>query len=259
MRAALPMYWRPETARAYRRFWTLIAQRVPELSPPCALSEPDDLMQFWQSDDMVLSQTCGFPYRTHLQKSVTLVATPDFALPNTKPGFYYSVIIARKERMLEQSCESWHGLRLAINEPGSQSGWAAIEPLLHRHQLRFSEIRVTGAHRLSARAVYDGTADIAAIDSITWRDMLRYDPWTCALGEVASTEPSPGLPYITALPKAAPILRMALPRALAALEADARATLGLRGFIELSHNDYLVMAQPKPPEFYCEERIEYAN
>ena len=79
----------------------------------------------------------------------------------------------------------------AYNEPLSQSGWAAPQNHAAAHGFTFTNTIQTGGHVLSARAVAEGKADIAALDALTWALIQRHDPFATTLREIARTEPTP--------------------------------------------------------------------
>ncbi len=199
MTASLAMYDWPETAAANDAFWALIHGRLRDrgIEAPTRLHRTSDLWSVWQDPDLVLAQTCGMPYRTKLRDRVALVGTPDYALPGAPPGYYYSQIIARKSD--ERPLEAFHDSVLAYNDDVSQSGWAAVQNHAAGLGFAFTNLLRTGAHRDSAEAVAEGRADLAAIDAVTWRLIERYRPQLAArLRVVAQSDPTPGLPLITA-------------------------------------------------------------
>ena len=57
----------------------------------------------------------------------------------------------------------------------------------------------SGGHQASALAVAEGRADFAALDALTWIMLQRYDSFAADLVEVDRTDPTPALPYITAM------------------------------------------------------------
>lgn len=250
MHASLPMYDRPEMRAETDRFWTLTrdALRDRGIAAPDALtrdfSSPWDL---WLSPDLLLSQTCGLPLRARLHDKVGLVATPDFALPGCAPGFYNSVLITRADHA-ETPVETLLRGRIAINEGLSQSGWGA----LCRYASDLGHVPakpiLSGGHALSARAVLDGRADLAAIDAQTWRLLLRHEPDLRALVERDRTAPTPALPLITAQGRDPEPLIAALTEALAALPDDDRETLGLAGFARIPLADYMALPIPPNPD-----------
>lgn len=241
--AALPMYDRPEIRDATDRFWALVRDglRGRGLAAQDRLWRgADPLMQVWLSPDLLLAQSCGLPYRTRLHGAVTLVATPDYALPGCPPGYYRSVIVAHGPL-----ARDWRGLRLAVNEPGSQSGWAALAN--EWPDAIPARIVLTGSHAASLTAVATGRADLAALDAQTWRLLQRHAPEAAMVSVIAETTPTPGLPYITRAGQDPAPLRAALAEAIAALAADDRAALGLAGLVTIPEAAYLAVPVPPPP------------
>ena len=242
MIASLPMYDRPETAAAHDAYWRAIRARLGR--GPEALDRSGDPWAAWQSPDLLLSQTCGLPFRSRLHGRVALVGTPDFGLDGCPPGYYRSIFVARADA--PGALADFSGRPFACNEALSQSGWAA--PAIHfaAAGLEFGPLVWTGVHAASARAVAEGRADLAAIDAMTWRLIRRHDPFAAQLREVATTLPTPGLPYICALDGPVEELRTAISGAIRDLPAEHRAALGLQGLVTIPEAAYL--AVPMPPE-----------
>lgn len=243
MIAALPMYAFPHTAAAEARLWASIRDRLraagidaPEvLAPP-----PDDLMSHWTDPALLLSQTCGRPYKAHLHGRVRLVGTPDHGVEGCPPGHYRSLVIARADDT-RADLTAFAGARFALNDPGSQSGWAALAAeapeVLQGPRLR------TGSHRASVHAVREGRADFAAIDAVTYRHLAAEDR-TEGLSVVHVTAPRPGLPLITGAAQDPDVLFSATADAIAALDPADKARLGLRGLIRIPAEDYLALPDP---------------
>jgi len=239
MIAALPMYDRPELRTATDALWSALrdALRVRGFDAPDALTRDRDLWEIWQDPDLLLAQTCGLPFRARLHGQVRIVATPDYGLPGCPPGHYCSVILARSADLPESP-------RVALNDPVSQSGWAALHGWATSRQLSLGPVTLTGSHAASARAVAAGEADLAAVDAQTWRQLLRFDALDPDL-EIARTPPTPGLPLITAAAHDPAMLRGAVVSALDALPAATREALDLRGIVNIDAHIY--RAVPIPP------------
>ncbi|MCV6592189.1 MAG: PhnD/SsuA/transferrin family substrate-binding protein [Silicimonas sp.] len=239
MIASLPMYDRPETMGANDRLWSLIRANLPEDIPaPEHLTRSADPMSDWTAANLLFSQTCSLPYRARLRDHLQIVGTPVHDL-DAPPGSYYSVLVARADDPREAP-EAFAGARLAVNDPLSQSGWAAI----HSLGVPFGISTITGAHGASAEAVAGNRADLAAIDAVTWTLLTRHGPRTGALRVIARTPPSPALPYVTATGEAER-LGDALSTAISQLSDDDRKALCLKGLTHLSRDVYL--DQPIPP------------
>jgi ABC-type phosphate/phosphonate transport system substrate-binding protein len=195
---------------------------------------------------LLLGQACGMPYRTRLHGKVTLVGTPDYALPGCPAGYYNSVFITRKGDAAE--VEAYRDRTLAFNGQDSQSGWAAPQNHAATFGFRFAHTFHTGAHRDSARAVADGRADIAGIDAVTWRILGRELPDVAApLTVIAHTAPTPGLPLITARGRDPEPLARAAEAAIAGLDILHRRATGLAGFAAIPATAYLSVPTPPPP------------
>lgn len=244
MIASLPMYDRPETAAANDRLWQGVRDRLGE--GPMHLTRGGDPWADWQSPDLILSQTCGLPYRARLHGQVALVASPVYDLPDCPAGHYCSVFVARADDPRSTPRE-FAGAVLAYNEALSQSGWAAPQAFAAAQGFAFGPGLRTGAHRLSGQAVASGRADIAALDALSWLLMARHDAIARDLRVIGRTGSIPGLPYITAAGRDPAPIRAALSGALAALSPDDRATLGLQGVTYLAPEHYLALPVPPPP------------
>lgn len=244
MISCLSMYDRAETAQANNRFWSAI--RTALGYGPASLTRDRDLWQVWQSPDLLLAQTCGFPYRAHLHEQVTLVATPDYGLPGCAPGHYNSVLVAHKSRSGAR-LEAFDNAHLAYNEPLSQSGWAAPVAHFADNGLRLGTRTQSGAHVASARLVAQGKADIAAVDALSWELICRYDPFAAELTEITRTAPTPALPFITAFARDPAPLQDAIAKAIHALSDADRAILNLHDLVSIPKEAYLAIPTPAAP------------
>lgn len=249
MIASLGMYELSGMAGANDRLWALIRDglRAQGIAAPDGLTRGEGAYwDAWQSPDLVLSQTCGFPFRARLHDKVTLIGTPDYGLPGCPPGHYCSVFVARKDDP-RVTLDQFDGTALAYNEPLSQSGWAAPQNHAAAHGLHFPAGVQTGGHRLSAATVASGQADLAALDALTWALLCERGGDTLALKEVTRTAPTPGLPLIAAKGADAAATFEAVASAITALPPEDRETLHLRGLIRIAPEAYLAVPTPAPP------------
>jgi ABC-type phosphate/phosphonate transport system substrate-binding protein len=246
--AALPMYDRPETAAANDRLWQAIGDRLRAqgLAAPVGLTRDRPPMAVWTDPALVLAQTCGLPFRRDLRDRVDYVATPVYDLPDCPAGFYRSVLVARVPAA-GGALHRWRRARLAVNEAGSQSGYAAPQMLAALHGFRFDDLVFTGSHRNAARAVAEGRADLAALDAVSWAMMRRWDGFAGHLSEVARTPPTPGLPLVTARGGSVAALAAGVAAAIDALAPDDRQTLLLRGLVQLDPAAYDRVPRPPGP------------
>ena len=249
MIASLGMYDFGPTEGANDRLWALIRTglRGRGLEAPEALTRGEHAYwDAWQSPDLILSQTCGYPFRARLHGQVTYVGTPDYGVEGCAPGYYRSVFVARADDPRETLAD-FDGARFAFNEALSQSGWAAPQTHAARMGLRLPPAVQTGGHRLSAKAVAEGRADIASLDAVTHALMQAGEP-NATLKVIALTDPTPGLPFITAAGRDPAPVFDAVSEAISALSAADRDILRLQGFVRLPVPDYLAVPNPLPPE-----------
>ena len=243
--ASLPMYDRPEVQGANDRLWQSIRTRLGE--GPETLTRSGDLWDHWARPDLILSQTCGYPYRARLHGKVTLVGTPDYGLEGCPPGHYCSVIVVRADDPRDDPA-AFTEARFAYNEPLSQSGWAAPQNYARSRGFAFGNLLQTGGHYFSAQAVAEGRADIASLDALSWAMMQRYDSFAASLKVIARTPPTPVLPYITAPDRAPEPIFDAIAGAITDLSDKDREALSLHGIVSIPAVDYLAVPNPPPPE-----------
>jgi len=249
MIAALPMYDFDDLQSANDALWNRIRDglRAVGVPAPDQLTRGLDPWDIWQSPELVLAQTCGYPFRARLHPNVTLVGTPDYGVKGCKPGHYRSLFIARKDDP-RADLAAFDGTALAYNEALSQSGWAAAQTHAAALGLRFAGGLQTGAHRDTTRAVAAGHADLGAVDAVTWRHLQRVESCVAGLRVIAQTAPTPGLPLITARGNPAGVIFDVVAQAIAGLPEGARLILGLRGLAAISAKAYLAVPNPPPPD-----------
>jgi ABC-type phosphate/phosphonate transport system substrate-binding protein len=215
---------------------------------PERLDEAIPYDEAWTHQDLLLSQTCGYPYAKRLRGKARLVATPVYGHLGCDGPLMRSFLIVPRSSAVE-SIGDLRGKIAAINTPDSNSGMnllrATIAPFARGGRF-FSEVIETGSHGGSIAAVAAGRADVAAIDCVTFGNIRRFDAERLRdIRILAETASGPGLSFITSTKTTTEelaLLREALAAAVAAplLEAT-RDVLSLRGFAELSDADYDVL------------------
>lgn len=249
MTAMLGMYDMPALQPANDRFWASIRAHLGD--GPVNLTRDRDFWEIWRDPDLVFAQTCGMPYRTRLHGTVQLVGTPDYGLPGCPPGHYSSVFVARADDPRELA-DLADGV-FAYNDGFSQSGWAA--PVTHLDDLGLVPKRLlkSGGHGLSARAIADKRADYAALDALTWQLLVEHTDLGDVLRPVATTVPTPALPYITAQRRDARAIFSAVSDAINGLSESDRSALHLHGLIYIPPERYLSVPNPPAPEAFVLE------
>ena len=246
MIASLMMYARPELRGSHDRFWAVIRQNLKkfEIVSPLNLSQDADEFYVWKHPELVLSQTCGMPYRLWLHDQVNLVGTPDYGVLGCPAGYYRSAIVVRRDDPREHISQ-FSEATLAYNQTFSQSGFAAIYQHVKQDEFWFEKRLHTEQHIQSARAVCDGRADIASLDAVTWRLLQQYEGFAEGLRVLDWTEPTPGLPLITAKGRNSDHVFDAVSSAIQMLDPDDRVKLGLKGMAKIHKDKYLTI--PNPP------------
>jgi ABC-type phosphate/phosphonate transport system substrate-binding protein len=246
--ASLPMYDLPEIQAATNAWWNGLAralQREELKDVPDHLSRGGDYRALWTSPDLLLSQTCGYPFVTELRDKVSLVATPCYSAPACNGPNYCSIIITQEDSPARHLSDL-RDARCAVNSRHSHSGYnclrSAIAPLA-RGERFFREVKMSGSHPASVSMIIKGEADVAAIDCVTHALMSRHSPEVLARTRILALTPHmPGLPYITR-GNADTVLLQRLRSGLEAAchdpsLAECRETLMIRTFSFLSPADY---------------------
>lgn len=202
--ASLAMYVQPpELADATQQLWRFIQGRLTDIGMVDIPGELDRNIAHdaaWLHPDLLLSQTCGYPYVTSLRGRVRLVATPIYNHAGCEGPLQCSFIIVRRDQMAVELSDM-RNCRAAINDDASNSGMnvlrAAIAPLAIDGHF-FSDVIKTGGHLQSIEAVATSQADVAAIDCVTFGNIRRFNSTRLSNVRIlAQTAKTPGLPFIT--------------------------------------------------------------
>lgn len=246
MIASLMMYKRPQLVGAHERYWSLIRQNLSleGIDSPPDLSQEAEEYFVWNHPDLVLSQTCGMPYRLWLHDKVALVGTPDYQIQGCPPGYYRSALVVRRDDTRE-TLSDYKIAIFAYNQTFSQSGYSAPYWHVLPNGFWFDNTLHTEQHLLSARAVAEGRADIASLDAVSWRLVERYEPFSDSLRVLGWTVPTPGLPLISAKKNDPEKIFNAVQRAITDLPDADRLALGLKDIVRIPVSAYLSV--PNPP------------
>ncbi len=241
------MYDWPEVSGEWDDYWSLVATSLHEagISAPARLAREGVYEDQWTQPNLLIGQTCGWPLISRLRGKVVAFARFDFALGG-RDGDYSSAVIARSADQSAREILADPSAKIAINGFDSQSGFRALASLLEE-PVTVSKDRfiVTGSHRNSVRAVASGHADIAAIDAVSWRLALRFEPAAKSVCWLASTAEVPGLPLITSLKNAQKASAFLAAMSDAATEMQSQNATGLIGVVAASLDDYAVLAHPR--------------
>ena len=244
--AALAMYDWPEVQSANYALWAFIAGWLGSagIEAPASLDRTLRYSEPWFSPNLLLAQTCGYPFVATLRGKVRLVGTACYDVPGCEGADYSSVIITNRGSKIASLADLGNA-SAAINTEDSQSGHWALRAAIAVAPGAVPPKRaiLSGGHRLSLRRVAAGTADVAAIDAVCWALAERHEPLAHAAVRVIARSPSsPGLPLITALGSSdatLAALRSAMAAAVTAPELQmARRAIFLKGFEVLPESAY---------------------
>lgn len=221
MQVSLPMYG--VTHQPAESFWRVLRDKLLQLGLPLAPEQlvwPHDLAQHWLQDDLLLSQTCGYPLVSSLQQ-VQLIGTYHYRVEGCEGANYSSWLVVRDDDSGEQLAD-FRGRIAAYNSTDSQSGHnslrALIAPLAQNGRF-FNAAIASGAHYQSLKLIQNRRADIAAVDCVSLELLKRARPQALAgLKIIGRTASVPGLPLITS--------SQTPPEQLEILRAGAKAMLG---------------------------------
>ena len=246
--AQLPMYDWPEFTQATNRLWASICNNLRKvgIDAPTSLDRMSPPAETWQSPELLLSQTCGLPLVADLSEKVKVLGS--FAYQGIEPaGSYHSVIITQENN--NESSIRLEGKRAVINGDDSYSGCLALKCFVADNgsgESPFASVLVSGSHRASLCAVASGSADIAAIDCVSWYLANQCESAIRNLKLIGHTQSRPGLPLITcgdASAQDVSVMRNALAKAVDDVDEKSRAMLGIRGFVPRDEEDYAPIAK----------------
>ncbi|MXS19237.1 phosphate/phosphite/phosphonate ABC transporter substrate-binding protein [Pseudomonas oryzihabitans] len=239
--AALTMYVEPAEVRdAYRQLAEAVALRLGATLE----SAPEELPALWSHPELLLAQTCGYPWATRLRGQVRLVAAPRYRFEGCNEAEHCAFILV-PDALDVASLADLRGKRVALNGLDSNSGMnllrLAVAPLAERGRF-FGEVIVSESHANSLALLQQGHADVAAVDAVTYGYLQRAQPERVAgLRLLQRTRPSPALPFITAASRSdaeVEALRRALSDSLAA-DPTLAECLAIEGFTAVDEVTYL--------------------
>lgn len=247
------MYDWPETSASIDRLWELIAANLNEagIDAPVSLFRGDGIGDTWTDPNLIIGQTCGWPYINRLRGKAVPFARFTYDLPNCPAGDYYSVYIGQSEgdsKFLKDRQTISSAGKIAVNGDDSQSGFRVYREITidaPADALPKEILLVTGSHRNSVKAVAEGKANIAAIDGIAFELSKQHDKHlTDNVTVIGHSNPVPGLPLITSLDNAdkVPLLYKAVDNAVKNLNLEDKNTLFINGMVAAHDSDYEILA-----------------
>ena len=218
---------------------------------PVALGHAD-LLRYWSSDGMLLSQSCGLPFIEDLHDVVDIVGTPLWTDISDDCGRYRTVIVVRESLDITSS-DNAHDLRPVINHSRSLSGWCSLGValangaggLLGARSFVAASVHPyveSGGHAASLQMLQDGQADIASIDAATFRLLSSHRPALVNKLRVIGRGPLvPATPFIVSKSCGATadeVFQVVDEVFRRPVMQGAMDHIGIGGFVRLANSDY---------------------
>lgn len=202
----------------------------------------------YQSSNLILGHTCGYPYVTRWNKSHRLVCVPQFDVAGCD-GKHYSSWFVCGSKDHRDSIEAFEGGIAVINAVTSNSGMNVlryhVSPFVKKDRF-FNDVLISGSHLASLRAVAEGLADIAAIDAVSYHHIMRAEPALAGQTKIwGQSVKTTGLPFITRADESisCTVLCQALNRCIEESRGDVSEFLGLIRFDRVDDADYDLIHQ----------------
>lgn len=181
-----------------------------KLNRPVELVEREsyaEINNLLNTGDVDAAFVCGGPYVDgHDEFGMELLAAPEVY----GEAVYYSYIIVSKDSPVN-SFAQLRGKRFAFTDPMSNSGKLVPSYMLARIKETpdtfFSEYIFTGTHDNAIRAVAQGIADGAAVDSLIWEYLSRKNPEFTSKTRIIEKSPPYGIPPVVVRPGLDPALK----------------------------------------------------
>lgn len=201
--ASLPMYNFPGMRAANAAFWQALRGLLREAGVegvPAELTVDRAPVPEAIGEEVLFTQTCGYPLQTIYKGQHQLLARPCYDAAGCV-GSTHSAFIVVPKTSPARTVHNLRGKRFALNSLHSNSGMSLPRRMLAdlaKGAPFFGEIVETGGHGASLQVLAAGGADCASIDCLTYAFAEDYQPdLTAPLRILAQTPPSPAIPFVT--------------------------------------------------------------
>jgi ABC-type phosphate/phosphonate transport system substrate-binding protein len=234
-----------EAAEAWRQLFLGVAAQA---NVPLEVIEhpaPAPLTELWDRTDKAAVFMCGLPYSLSMPRPSLIAAPVPAPATYGDRAVYWSEFIVRSQSRFTR-VEDVFGQRLALTTTDSQSGFAAplrYLSLLEERSSYFSELVAPQQTPLGAvRAVVEGLADTAPVDSYALELLGLYRPELVAQIRVLARTESRPIPPLTGSVASEALTSAFLSAHLHPGTAAAMAKLQLRRFERPAESDYNTLA-----------------
>jgi len=229
LRIAVGAMISPEaTRRYYDELLTVIADGVGRRPVFLQRKTYGELNALVAREEVDLAFVCSGPYtKGHEEFGMELLAVP---VSHGKKTYQSYIIVPRLSGV--QAFDDLRRRRFAFTDPDSNTGCLVPTYMLARRGETptgfFRDVYYTHSHDNSIRAVAEGQADGAAVDSLIWEFLNSVDPTLTSRTRVIARSEPYGIPPVVVHPRMDPRLKERLRALLLGLHRDPRAAPVLR-------------------------------
>lgn len=219
----------PETTRQYyEELLRLIADRLGRRAVFVQRRTYAEVNALVENREVDVAFVCAGPYtQGHDEFGMELLAVP--IVHGEK--VYHSYIIVNRDNPM-QSFDELKGRKFAFTDPRSNTGYLVPTYMLARRnttpQAFFGETFFSHSHDNSIKAVAEGQADGAAVDSLIWEFMHSIDPGLTEKTKIVEKSPPYGIPPIVVHPALDTATKQQLQEVFFSLHQDPQAATVLK-------------------------------
>ena len=198
--------------------------------------------------DVLIGQTCGYPYVMQWQPTHELVTVPAFNIAGCEGIQYSSWFICRKNSLF-QSLSDFKSSVAVLNSHDSNSGMNVLRSAISKIAdggSFFERVLVSDSHLASIDYVVNGKADLASIDAVTWHFAIQeglFNPDSIRI--IGQSQKTAGLPFIIkrSIDLDSELIRSALNISLQNCPIEIRDFIRIDSFEKVSPEDYQLTRQ----------------
>jgi phosphonate transport system substrate-binding protein len=201
LRVAVGAMISPEVTRQYyQALFELITNRIGRQAVFMQRRTYAEINELVEKRQVDLAFVCSGPYTEgHEKFGLELLVVPVVHGETV----YRSYILARADSRI-RSFDDLRGCRFAFTDPNSNTGFLVPRIMLSRRhespESFFKETFFTYSHDNSIKAVAEGLADGAAVDSLIWEFLNAVDPSVTDRTRIVEKSPPYGIPPIVIHP-----------------------------------------------------------
>ncbi len=174
MIVSLPWYDFAETSTFLDNLWMSLRGKLDhgqQNKIPSVLDRTTKQIASLLSNNLFLTQTCGYDIAYGTPGPLSVIVTPIFEAEGASEGYYSSFLVSKTESKINNLSAAVAFGRFAANDDRSFSGYHCVRELSTSVQPLWS-----GSHIESLNMIKNESADWAAIDAVTWSLLKKHSP-----------------------------------------------------------------------------------